>query len=225
LSGGQQQRVALARALVYRPKILLFDEPLSNLDAKLRERMRLELRRLHDETAITSIYVTHDQEEAMVVSDRIIVLNEGRAQQIGPPSEVYDRPSTRFVADFVGSSNILGGRLRTIDECAAVVDLDDAEGASLRCATSPPRVIAVGASVAVSFHPERVRVSTVGPPNMENVLLGVIVSRNNMGSFIDYRVRVGGQEIRVNAPRQTENSRGEKVFLIIDPESCQLLSD
>ena len=111
LSGGQQQRVALARALVVEPQILLLDEPLSNLDANLREEMRFEIRRLHEEFGITTIYVTHDQAEAMVTSDRIVVLNKGRMVQVGTPSEVFDQPRTRFVAEFIGKTNILSGRL------------------------------------------------------------------------------------------------------------------
>ena len=110
LSGGQQQRVALARALVVEPQILLMDEPLSNLDANLREEMRFEIRRLHEEFKITTVYVTHDQAEAMATSDRIAVLNRGRLVQVGPPAEIFDRPKTRFVAEFVGKANILSGR-------------------------------------------------------------------------------------------------------------------
>src|SRR5437867_7734602 len=111
LSGGQQQRVALARALVVEPQILLMDEPLSNLDANLREEMRFEIRRLHEEFKITTVYVTHDQAEAMATSDRIAVLDRGRLVQVGRPAEIFDRPKTRFVAEFVGKANILTGRM------------------------------------------------------------------------------------------------------------------
>ena len=110
LSGGQQQRVALARALVVEPQILLLDEPLSNLDANLREEMRFEIRRLHEEFGITTIYVTHDQGEAMVASDRIVVMNKGKMIQVGTPEEIFDHPETRFVAEFIGKTNILPGR-------------------------------------------------------------------------------------------------------------------
>ena len=111
LSGGQQQRVALARSLVVEPQILLLDEPLSNLDANLREEMRFEIRRLHEEFRITTVYVTHDQAEAMVTSDRIAVMHQGRIVQLGTPEEIFDRPKTRFVAEFIGKTNILRGRL------------------------------------------------------------------------------------------------------------------
>ena len=111
LSGGQQQRVALARVLALKPKLLLFDEPLSNLDAKLRVQMRHEIRQLQKEVGITSLFVTHDQEEAMTIADRIAVMNKGRIDQIGTPAEIYDHPRTRFVADFIGTSNLIDGRV------------------------------------------------------------------------------------------------------------------
>src|SRR5207248_6897572 len=111
LSGGQQQRVALARAIVVRPDTLLLDEPLSNLDANLREQMRFEIRRVHDETAITMVYVTHDQAEAMVIADRVAVMNAGKIEQIGSPREIYDCPRSRFVASFIGNANCMPGRL------------------------------------------------------------------------------------------------------------------
>src|SRR6516162_9269523 len=123
LSGGQQQRVAVARALVVEPEILLLDEPLSNLDANLREEMRFEIRRLHEEFRITTIYVTHDQSEAMVTSDRIVVLNKGRIVQVGAPSEVFDQPRTRFVAEFIGKTNILSGQLQTENAVSLAPDL------------------------------------------------------------------------------------------------------
>ena len=113
LSGGQQQRVALARAIAFSPDVLLFDEPLSNLDAKLRAEMRVELRALQHRLGVTSLYVTHDQEEALAISDRVIVMNVGGIEQIGTPEDIYNRPKTRFVADFVGSANLIAGRRRS----------------------------------------------------------------------------------------------------------------
>src|SRR5207248_2477171 len=122
LSGGQQQRVALARALVIEPRVLLLDEPLSNLDARLRDEMREEIRRLHAETGLTMVYVTHDQKEALALADRLAVMAGGRLVQVGPPREVYHQPGSRFVAGFLGDSNFLPGRVRGSDDTRCVVD-------------------------------------------------------------------------------------------------------
>lgn len=221
LSGGQQQRVALARAIVYRPKILLFDEPLSNLDAKLRERMRLELRRLQTELNITSVYVTHDQEEAMVMSDRIIVMSQGRIQQTGNPSEIYDRPANRFVADFIGSANLLDGVVRELHGDTAIVDLADA-GATLRCASYRPT--AIGARVTVAIRPENVELQG-GAGGARNTVKGTVIGRINMGSFVDCRVRIGAQEVRVHAPRTLSAPEGSVLDIQIDPANCLCLPD
>src|SRR4029434_9135350 len=123
LSGGQQQRVALARALVIKPAVLLLDEPLSNLDANLREEVRFEIRRLHEEFGITTIYVTHDQAEAMVTSDRLVVLNKEGRGEVGTPSEIFDQPRTRFVAEFIGKTNILSGQLQDGNAVSLAPDL------------------------------------------------------------------------------------------------------
>jgi iron(III) transport system ATP-binding protein len=175
LSGGQQQRVALARALVVEPQVLLLDEPLSNLDANLREEMRFEIRRLHDETGITMIYVTHDQAEAMVISDRIAVINQGRVEQVGQPHEIYEMPRTRFVASFIGRTNViqLNGKAISIRPHQVLLAkpaepsrcipgriareaylgetrdyvVETAEGAQLRVTTNPQEVHQVGENV------------------------------------------------------------------------------
>ena len=123
LSGGQQQRVALARALIMEPKVLLMDEPLSNLDAKLREQMRTEIRRIQKRLGITSVYVTHDQVEAMTLSDQVVVMNQGRIDQIGPPDEIYRRPRTRFVADFIGRANFVEATVRDRRDGHLIVDV------------------------------------------------------------------------------------------------------
>src|SRR4029079_11118508 len=121
LSGGQQQRVAVARALVFNPRVLLMDEPLGALDKQLRERLQLEIKALHDQLRVPIIYVTHDQEEALVMSDRIAVMNDGRIEQCGPPTELYDEPSSRFVADFIGESNFIDGTIDRVDGTSAYV--------------------------------------------------------------------------------------------------------
>lgn len=139
LSGGQQQRVAMARAIVYRPDVLLLDEPLSNLDVKLRVSMRSELKRLQRALGITTIFVTHDQREALVLSDRIAVMNEGKIEQVGTPTDIYQRPSTVFVADFVGSTNLLSGTLQSVDPQAKTCHVRLAGGHAITAATSPWR--------------------------------------------------------------------------------------
>jgi len=188
LSGGQQQRVALARALVICPQILLMDEPLSNLDAKLRVSMREEIRRIQKELGITTIYVTHDQEEAMAVSDRIAILNRGRLEQVGTPTEIYFRPENRFAAEFMGSSNILELDVLDYDEGASRITTEAAGQTVLIRGDKP-----LGKMVTVSIRPEWIRV--VGKPQSgkTNILSGKVVSSTFLGSMVRYRV-CGPQE-------------------------------
>ena len=151
LSGGQQQRVALARAIVFNPRVLLMDEPLSALDKQLREDLQLEIKHLHRRLGITFIYVTHDQREALIMSDRIAVMNEGRIEQLGTPAELYDRPANRFVASFVGESNFLEGRVEALEAKVAVVRL---AGTSVRAMAA--RALGVGDKVAIAVRPEKI---------------------------------------------------------------------
>jgi spermidine/putrescine ABC transporter ATP-binding subunit len=161
LSGGQQQRVALARAIVFQPRLLLMDEPLGALDKQLRETLQLEMRRLHAELGITFIYVTHDQEEALIMSDRIAVVHEGRIVQVGPPEELYDRPANRFVASFIGESNFLSGIVRGMEDGIVVADCGDA---TLRAAASGP--VQIGSAVILATRPERMQFAdAAGAPN------------------------------------------------------------
>jgi iron(III) transport system ATP-binding protein len=224
LSGGQQQRVALARAIVYRPKILLFDEPLSNLDAKLRERMRVELRRLQAEVGITSVYVTHDQEEAMVVSDRIIVMNQGKIQQIGAPTDIYDNPANRFVADFIGAANILEGTLAERAGSSVVVNVDLGEGRVAVQATAANDAV-VGSPVVVCVRPEGIRVAAAGAVSGgdDNIVAGRVTRRINMGNHIDYRVAAGHAEVKVRATRDAEFAEGAPVVLMFPRAACLCL--
>jgi putative spermidine/putrescine transport system ATP-binding protein len=157
LSGGQQQRVALARALVYRPALLLMDEPLGALDRKLREQLQLEIKRVHRERGISVLYVTHDQEEALTMSDRIAVFDRGRIQQIGRPEELYDRPSTRFVASFIGDTNLVSGR--AVSTAEGVCEVETPAG---RVRASVRGRIAAGTSVVVAVRPERVSLASEG---------------------------------------------------------------
>jgi iron(III) transport system ATP-binding protein len=188
LSGGQQQRVALARALIMEPKVLLMDEPLSNLDAKLREQMRTEIRRIQQRLGITSVYVTHDQVEAMTLSDQVVVMNQGLIEQAGPPAEVYRRPRTRFVADFIGRANFVAATVRDRRNGSLVVD---AFGAALTV-PAPAYDVAPGADVTLVVRPEMV---TVGAPDSH---LQAIVRRSSyLGNVVEYDLEIGGQLLTV----------------------------
>ncbi len=186
LSGGQQQRVALARSLVLEPTVLLLDEPLGALDLKMRQHMQVELKNLQDRVGVTFIYVTHDQEEALVMSDRIAVMNDGRIEQMGPSHELYENPKTRFVADFIGETNLMTGTVDTVNgETARVVT--DGLSAVGRCAAGT----GVGDAVHVSVRPEKVR---GGDPSdgCETVTAGEIVDVVYKGSEIRYELRLTG---------------------------------
>jgi iron(III) transport system ATP-binding protein len=205
LSGGQQQRLALARALVLEPPLLLLDEPLSNLDAKLREEMRFELKRLQRELGITGIYVTHDQVEALAMSNRVAVMREGRIEQIDHPRAVYEQPQSRFVADFIGTSNFIDGTVESRDGDAYLVATD---AGKLRVTSD--KDYAVGAAVIVAARPEHIELKTslngVGP----NVWRGRVEARAFLGEVVDHVVSVGAHELRarcnskVSIPAPTE---------------------
>src|SRR5712692_182710 len=154
LSGGQQQRVALARAMVFEPRLLLLDEPLSNLDARLRVQMRIELKHLQQETGITSVFVTHDQAESMALADRIIVMNKGRIEQIGSPTEIYERPRSRFVSEFVGSINVLQAEVFVVDAASRLIHLRGG-ALQIQCCAPPDTRVEPGQQVLVSIRPEK----------------------------------------------------------------------
>jgi spermidine/putrescine transport system ATP-binding protein len=196
LSGGQQQRVALARALVNRPTVLLLDEPLGALDLKLRRQLQVELKRIQAEVGITFVYVTHDQEEALTMSDRIAVMNAGRVEQLGTPEELYDRPRTRFVADFIGTTNLLAGEVESLESASAVVRLDSGD----RCRVERDG-LAVGATIELSVRPENV---AVGEPvaASDSVVAGRIEQVAFLGTTIEYHVRTaGGLDLVARAPK------------------------
>ncbi len=218
LSGGQQQRVALARSIVVKPSVLLLDEPLSNLDANLREEMRFEIRRLHDEFRMTMVYVTHDQAEAMVTSDRIAVMNLGRVEQIDAPFELYRNPKTRFVAGFIGRTNFLTGKRRgdTVDFGAFVVP-----GRALRTDAALPED--VQASVRPqSIHLMRQQLASNGRCCVE----GTIQRRAYLGESWDYHVGFGSgaEPLRVTARPNDVFEVGEKIFAEIDTSQITLIS-
>ena len=209
LSGGQQQRVALARALAPKPDILLLDEPLSNLDANLRGSMRFEIRRLHDEFQYTSIYVTHDQIEAMTMADRIVIMNAGRIEQIGTPEDVYERPNSGFVARFIGGSNVLtvthaGGN--RVELGGHLLEIGEGEFA----ATGNPM------SFCVKTHD----IELLAPGTAGNTVPGVIRSAAYLGRHRDYIVDVG-QEVMVAAPASPALPTGAPVAVRFKPERCR----
>ena len=210
LSGGQQQRVALARALAPNPDILLLDEPLSNLDANLRGDMRFEIRRLHDEFRNTSIYVTHDQVEAMTMADRIVVMNAGRIEQIGSPQDVYDRPASRFVARFIGASNVVEGR-RVGDRTVEVAGHPVAVGQGEFAAPGEPM------SFCVKTHDlELMPADAAGA----NIVPGVVRSHAYLGSHRDYIVDIG-QELLIAAPASMDIPAGAPIKVRFKPEGCR----
>jgi len=211
LSGGQQQRVALARALAPNPDILLLDEPLSNLDANLRGDMRLEIRRLHGEFHTTSIYVTHDQVEAMTMADRIVVMNAGRIEQIGTPEEVYDRPNSRFVARFLGGSNVIEGRHvsgRRVEVAGHALEVGDGELAD------------PGRETGVCVKTHDVELLTDAREGGDNTLPGVVRSHAYLGSHRDYVIDIG-QDVFVAAPAALVVPAGAKVHLKFRPDRCR----
>jgi ABC-type Fe3+/spermidine/putrescine transport system ATPase subunit len=226
LSGGQQQRVALARAIAFSPTVLLFDEPLSNLDAKLRAEMRVELRALQRRLGVTSLYVTHDQEEALAISDRVIVMNVGGIEQIGTPEDIYNRPKNRFVADFVGSANLIAGALRNGAANPGPVAFDAAGGLALQAwAAHAPR----GSESEVAIRTAYIDM-VAGPPDgransAPNSSLGTIRQRLFHGDFIQYIVDWPAGELTVRRPPTEMFDEGATVTLSFAPEHCILLED
>jgi len=197
LSGGQQQRVALARTLVYRPNLLLLDEPLSNLDAKLRERARSWLRHLQRNLRVTTVYVTHDQSEALALSDRIAVMNGGKIVQLADPQTIYERPADSFVADFIGSSNFLPGIVAEAGDTAVRVRLTGLPDLPPLVAPTA-RALRIGDAVTVAVRPERIRIGSV-PDNPVNAYTVTVVESMFLGARKMILVRAGEQELRIEA--------------------------
>lgn len=222
LSGGQQQRVALARACAFSPKIILFDEPLSNLDAKLRSEMRIELRELQHRLGVTAVYVTHDLEEALAMSDKIIVMRGGHIEQTGSASEIYNYPRTAFVADFVGSANLIRGRLRPDLRRGDHVAME-ADGGLVMHGVSHGR--SPGPQPTMSVRTVHLKLSTSAPQASVNVWSVVVRNAVFLGDLTQVHVDWGGRELVI---RQTEAGRytqGMTAFLSIAPEHCVLLED
>jgi spermidine/putrescine ABC transporter ATP-binding subunit len=188
LSGGEQQRVALARVLVIEPRILLLDEPLSALDKKLREEMKYWIKNLQERLAITTVYVTHDQNEALTMSDRIAVMNKGIVEQVGAPQEIYERPNSRFVTDFIGESNILDGDVTALGEQTIELSFQNQRVQALRS-----REVQIGQRVHFVVRPENVRIANGDRAANENALPGTLLSQSYQGSLIRCEIDVGGQ--------------------------------
>jgi spermidine/putrescine transport system ATP-binding protein len=222
ISGGQAQRVALARALINRPGVLLLDEPLGALDLKLRKQMQFELKRIQREVGITFVYVTHDQEEAMTMSDRIAVMNKGRYEQLGDPEALYERPMTRFVAGFLGVSNLLGGECQGTADGLGIIQL--ADGTIVK---APAEAVYGRTTVDVGVRPEKIRLHKEGvdPPGGHNRLSGVVTDASYMGVSTSYIVETrGGARVMVyeqNIERTTREelwTRGDQVDLTWIPD-------
>jgi iron(III) transport system ATP-binding protein len=222
LSGGQQQRLALARAIVMEPELLLLDEPLSNLDAKLRERMRFELKRIQRELGLTTIYVTHDQAEALALSHEIAVMSEGRIVQIGAPRAIYERPRNRFVAEFIGSSNFLDATVVGAHNAASFWHVRTNFGALLAHSETP---LQPGASVTLSIRPENVELSEDAPQGQVNAFTATVDSKVFQGDFIDLQLRVDGTTLLARAHPSLRTPVGETLHVRIEPEKCVVLAE
>ncbi|NLS06076.1 ABC transporter ATP-binding protein [Rhizobium sp. P32RR-XVIII] len=221
LSGGQQQRVALARTLAYQPAMLLLDEPLSNLDAKLREKARIWLSRLQSQVRITTIYVTHDQAEAMALSDRIAVMSEGKIVQLGTPMEIYENPAHPFVADFIGSSNFLPGALMAADGEPGYGQVTLAGGGSVRA--NLRNGIGVGDSVLVAVRPDRIQLLAANAAHRDcsegEPIKGRLTGRSYLGGKFLYEIAIGETLARVESARQVS---GDEVAITIDAASATI---
>ena len=217
LSGGQQQRVSLARALVIEPEILLLDEPLSNLDANLREEMRFEIRRLHDKYRYTTVYVTHDQSEAMTTADLIVVMNQGVIEQAGSPEDIYQRPLTEFVARFIGAANLFKGQSKGDSS------VDCGHGLVLRCSSGD---FATSGNTAVSIRHHDVQMSSVKPDaSAINWVGGTVARQVYLGSHRDYLVLLpGGESVRVITSVTVAVEQGASIWLHFPPEHCRALA-
>src|ERR1700742_2598117 len=215
LSGGQQQRVALARALIVEPETLLLDEPLSNLDANLREEMRFEIRRLHDEYRYTTVYVTHDQSEAMTTADLIAVMNAGKIDQLGTPEDIYERPQSEFVARFIGSSNVIKGTARDENHISF-------SGATLQVVG---RKLGAGQHAAVAIRQHDIQLATQPPPSPRNVVKAIVTRQVFLGANCDYVLETSdGTSLRAVTSPQIAIPAGTEVWLTLPPERCRALS-
>jgi iron(III) transport system ATP-binding protein len=221
LSGGQQQRLALARAIVMEPELLLLDEPLSNLDAKLRERMRFELKRLQRELGLTTVYVTHDQAEALALSHEVAVMNEGRIVQIGSPRTIYEQPRDRFVAEFIGTSNFLDGTVVGAENAPGLFRVRSGLGELI---ARSERALSTGELVTVSVRPENVELLETKPEVGTNVFPGTVDSKVFQGDFVDFQIRACGMNFLARTHPSLRTPVGEAVRMRLDADKCIVLA-
>ncbi|MBA9007085.1 MULTISPECIES: ABC transporter ATP-binding protein [Thermomonospora] len=226
LSGGQQQRVALARALVNRPRALLLDEPLGALDLKLRQQMQVELKRIQREVGVTFVYVTHDQSEALTMSDRIAVMNDGRIEQLGSPREVYEHPAGRFVAGFIGTSNLLSGEVTEVAAGRAVIAAGEGQRIVVPLRDGIP--VAAGQRIELTVRPEKIEIATRPPADRDSALRGTVTEVVYLGTSTNYNVTTStGAEVVVFTQNATGAEdiavRGDGVWLSWDPRYSYLI--
>lgn len=228
LSGGQQQRVALARALVIEPSVLLLDEPLSNLDLKLRKEMQFELKRIQSELDITTVYVTHDQEEALSMSDKILVMNNGKPEQIGTPREVYNEPANEFVADFMGESNILDARVVDVHNETLDIELNGSTQQSLSVPRSAltDTIDSTTENVSLSLRAEDLELIN-GAATDDETLEGEVKTKTFQGKATTFLIDIDGEEVLVEAPGRRSQDRfqtGDRVQVKWDQQNCTVLA-
>ncbi len=224
LSGGQQQRLALARAIVREPKILLLDEPLSNLDAKLREEMRVELKLLQRRLGLTSIYVTHDQVEALALSNVIAVMQDGKIQQMGKPRDIYEKPANKFIAEFIGSTNWIEGTTSGLERGAQEGEqlaLVSTKQGVVRCPLD--QALPMGTHVLVSIRPEYVAVHKNQPAGI-NCLQGKVETASFLGEYLDCLLQVGGSTLKARLHPSLRLRREEQVFVELPPDKCRMIA-
>jgi iron(III) transport system ATP-binding protein len=227
LSGGQQQRIALARCLVNDPEVILFDEPLSNVDAKVREELRVELLAMQRRIGFAGVYVTHDQEEAMAISDRVVVMSEGKAIQVGPPREVYRRPASRFVASFVGVVNLLPGNVGPTAEGDGVLTVVTSIGdVHVATANVPSECRVPGSAVVVISRPEALGVTDKRPieASLTNVWEGIVRAEMFRGAHTDLFIEVGSHIVRARADDDVSLEVGQAVFLLVNPQKIRAIA-
>jgi iron(III) transport system ATP-binding protein len=219
LSGGQQQRLAFARGIVRTPSLLLLDEPLSNLDARLRDEMRAELKRLQTSLGLTTIYVTHDQAEALALSDEVALFHAGRIAQRATPDEIYRRPTSRFVADFIGAANFLPGTVETSGE--HMLSVKTQHGA-IHCIRH--HALQRGDTVTISVRPENIQLHATAPGTVANALPCIVTARTFLGDVAEYAVDLGNQEIRVRTGANRDFAAGDHLFAVFDTADCLALT-